>query len=183
MGNLYGTTNEGPECSGVFQLVPSGSSWIEQTIYEFAGGSTGCHTVAGVVFDPSGNLYTASVFGGSGGGGAVVELTPVQHGFWTPTLLYSLIGNTGPLDALIIDEDGHLYGTTNADGFYRQGSVFKLTPNPNGSWTYTDLHDFTGGPDGAYPYGGLMRDNSGNLYGTAQYGGQNYYGVVFEITP
>jgi uncharacterized repeat protein (TIGR03803 family) len=181
-GNLYGTTNEGPQCGGVFQLVPSGSGWTENSIFSFNRGSTGCHTVAGVVFDQSGNLYTASSYGGSGGGGTVVELTPSQYGSWRPTLLYSFYGGTaGPTAALIVGPTGDLYGTTNGDGTLHEGSVFRLTPHPNGSWTYTDLHDFMGG-DGASP-NGLVRDRNGNFYGTTENGGQYGRGVVFEITP
>ena len=46
------------------------------------------------------------------------------------------------------------------------GLVFKLTPSSNG-WIYTDLHDFTGGDDGCYPWEGVALDGQGNLYGTA----------------
>ena len=49
--------------------------------------------------------------------------------------------------------------------------------------TYTILHNFTGAGDGSYPYTGLTMDRGGNLYGTTNLGGQNGYGVVFEITP
>jgi hypothetical protein len=51
-----------------------------------------------------------------------------------------------------------------------------------GGWIYTDLHDFTGGSDGEYPYSNVIFDASGSLYGTAQ-GGANGQGVVWEITP
>jgi uncharacterized repeat protein (TIGR03803 family) len=38
--------------------------------------------------------------------------------------------------------------------------------------TYTALYTFTGGADGGYPaYGGLIADATGNLYGTATFGG------------
>ena len=58
----------------------------------------------------------------------------------------------------------------------------KLTPS-NGSWTYTELYDFTGGSDGAAPYSNLVMDASGNLYGTTSAGGANGDGTVFEFTP
>jgi uncharacterized repeat protein (TIGR03803 family) len=81
-----------------------------------------------------------------------------------------------------MDNVGNLYGTTSGDGAYQQGSVFKLTP-ANGQWTYTSLHDFTGGADGGTPYSTLVFDSNGKLYGTTNVGGANGYGVVFEITP
>jgi uncharacterized repeat protein (TIGR03803 family) len=37
--------------------------------------------------------------------------------------------------------------------------------------TYTVIHNFTGGGDGATPMAGLTIDAAGNLYGTANYGG------------
>ena len=61
------------------------------------------------------------------------------------------------------------------------GNVFKLTPS-GGGWTYSSLHDFTGGSDGAYPYSNVTFDAAGNLYGTASGGGRGV-GVVWEITP
>jgi uncharacterized repeat protein (TIGR03803 family) len=49
--------------------------------------------------------------------------------------------------------------------------------------TFTLLYNFTDGPDGAYPYAGLVRDAAGNLYGTTYYCNCNssYYGVVFKV--
>ena len=44
------------------------------------------------------------------------------------------------------------------------GAVFELSPHPDGSWTDTDLYDFTGEADGKYPAGGVVFDSSGNLY-------------------
>jgi uncharacterized repeat protein (TIGR03803 family) len=81
-----------------------------------------------------------------------------------------------------MDGAGNFYCTTRCDG-YGYGSVFKLTPTPQPPWTYTSLHDFTGGSDGKYPISNVVLDSSGNLYGTASAGGSQGYGVVWEITP
>ncbi|MGC2112196.1 MAG: choice-of-anchor tandem repeat GloVer-containing protein, partial [Candidatus Korobacteraceae bacterium] len=67
-------------------------------------------------------------------------------------------------------------------GAYGHGSVFKLTPG-EGGWTYTSLHDFTGGQDGTNPISTLIFDASGNLYGTASGGGAYRGGVIFQIAP
>ena len=82
---------------------------------------------------------------------------------------------------MTIDSAGNLYGTTVVDGANGYGAVFKLTHTQNG-WSYTSLHDFTNGDDGAYPYSSLVFDSAGNLYGTASAGGSNGLGVVFEIS-
>ena len=48
--------------------------------------------------------------------------------------------------------------------------------------SFTDLYNFTGGSDGAYPYAGLVRDSGGNLYGTTGSGGSSGFGVVFKLS-
>ena len=71
---------------------------------------------------------------------------------------------------------------TYSNGAFQSGNVFKLTRS-NGSWTYTDLYDFTGGSDGANPIGPLILDGNGTIFGTTANGGADGYGVAFEITP
>jgi uncharacterized repeat protein (TIGR03803 family) len=187
LGNLYGTTWTGGVYlyyGTVFELTPSKSGWMENTLYTFTGGSDGGNPVGGLIFDQSGNLYgTADVYG-SGNGGTVFELTPHPLGNWVFSLLYSLSGNGrgGPAGSLAMDAAGNLYGTTFTDGIYGWGSVFKLTPS-GGSWTYTALHDFTDGSDGGQPFGNVTFDAKGNLYGTTYVGGAYNAGVVWEITP
>ena len=188
-GRLYGLANSGgPNGNGAaFQLAPSGSSWIESTIYAFPGqGQNGDNPAGGLIFDGSGNVYGATSDGGSNEGGTAFELTSQPNGNWTHTVLYNFVfsGTTtpGPLCGLIMDAAGNLYGTTFGDGAFGYGSVFRLTPS-GGSWTYTDLHDFTGGDDGRYPAGSVIFDQAGNLYGTTTGGGTFGYGVVFEIAP
>lgn len=187
-GNLYGTLSEGDFNDGlVFELTPSGSSWTQNNLYEFTGGADGGYPTAGVIRDGAGNLYGATEYGGTGGGGTVFELSHTD-GTWTETPLYSFSSGKGPVANLTMDAAGNLYGTTLGGGAYSEGNVFKLTPG-NGGWTYTSLHDFTGGSDGAAPQGTLVIDSAGNVYGTAYSGGlsgancRSYFcGVIFQIT-
>jgi uncharacterized repeat protein (TIGR03803 family) len=87
-----------------------------------------------------------------------------------------------PSAGLIFDALGNLYGTTSGGGTYGLGTVFKLTPGSSG-WVHTSLYDFTGGNDGAYPYGTVILDAGGNIYSTASQAGAYGRGVVFGITP
>lgn len=192
LGNVYGTTwVGGPSNNGtVYRLTYSGSGWTLATLYSFPNSADGSNPLGQVVFDAAGNLYGACQSGGSGGGGTVFELSP-SGGDWTYHVLYSFTGNgDGPIGTVLLDAAGNLYGTTHGEGAYGFGSIFKLT-RTNGQWTYTDLHDFTGGDDGANPVGGVSTDANGNLYGTTTYGGtqqgsfcqQQGCGVVWEIVP
>ena len=182
-GNLYGTTYYGGANGDgtVYQLTPSGSGWTENLLYSFQNGSDGENAAAGLIFDSSGNLYGGASAGGSGGGGTVFQLTP-SGGHWTLSVINSFTGSGGPASSLVSDASGNLYGTTVEDGAHGAGSVFKLTFS-GGGWTFTDLYDFTGGSDGANPFGGVTLDANGNLYGTTESGGTYGYGVIWEITP
>ncbi len=188
-GNLYGTTGQGGSSYGgtVFQMSPPGSGWTENLLYTFTGGSDGFVPEGGLLL-ASGKLIGTTTEGGAGGGGTAFDLTPGQGG-WGFNLIYSLTGPQyyGSEAALTMDVSGNLYGTTVAGGAYGYGSAFKLTPS-NGGWTYTSLHDFTGGSDGSYISGRLILDADGNLYGVADEGGYTGpcfrgCGIVFEITP
>jgi len=101
----------------------------------------------------------------------------------TFTLLHSFAGNEKdgayPYAGLISDGTGNLYGTTQYGGSFNYGVVFKV----NTSGKETVLHTFKGGvADGAYPFASLSRDATGNLYGTAAYGGSSGNGVVFKVS-
>jgi uncharacterized repeat protein (TIGR03803 family) len=191
-GNLYGMTSGGGDlscapgygCGVVFKLTPSGSGWTESGLYSFENGSDGAYPEGGVIFDTSGNLYGATTSGGSGGGGTVFELSPF-NGYWNFTLLASLVSNqqsAGSWSSLVMDKAGNLYGTSRAGGLYGEGTVFKLTPS-NGGWIFSILHNFYCATDGCGPYGSVVFDANGNMYGTTGGGGPSYAGTVWEITP
>ncbi len=171
LGNLYGTTG-----SAVYELTPGGDGWSETTLKSGVG-STG-----GVILDQSDNLYGTS-------DSVAFELSPTGNG-WTYTPLYTYGQDQGqiPINGLAMDTAGNLYGAGSQGGLYGYGAIFKLSP-AGGQWTYLSLHDFTGGSDGRYPYGQVILDANGNVYGTTLYGGNvsdcpgnNGCGVVFEIT-
>ena len=187
------------DCGTVFELSYSpGSGWTETVLHSFQNGMTAKYTdgfqpIGGLIMDADGNLYGTTWLGGSGLGGTVYELSPFANG-WTFTVLYSFtfdegLTGCGPVAPLTMDTAGNLYGTTQCDGVFDEGSVFKLTKADNG-WVYTSLHDFNDDDDGPYgPMSNVTIDTDGTLYGTATGGGiYNYLcgggcGVVWMIKP
>ena len=186
-GNLYGTADSnGANYDGtVFELTRSGSGWTENTLFSFAGGNRGAYPAAGLIFDPAGNLYGTTQFGGDGDG-TVFEMSPSGSG-WIFNQVYAFAGGsdwTVRSAPVLRDSAGNLYGTTfEVGGGANVGEVFELSPS-NGGWTYTVLHDFTDDHgDGGLPSGSLVMDAHGNLYGTTTTGGTYQLGTVWEITP
>jgi uncharacterized repeat protein (TIGR03803 family) len=108
---------------------------------------------------------------------AVGGIPPAQA--QTHISLHNFMGSDGknPYTDLVRDSAGNLYGTTGLGGASGQGVVFKLDP----TGTETVLYSFAEGPDGALPWAGLIRDSTGNLYGTTVTGGTSGYGVVFKV--
>ena len=209
-GSLYGTTFEGGSyfegcveygCGIVFQLRPPASickttlcPWTETILHTFLGnGEDGALPGYGsLTFDGSGNLYGTTIYGGGGSGeGSVYELTP-SHGSWTETILHGFnLSPDGslPYAGVIFDSSGNLYGTTIYEGYTGGncgesgcGVVYEITPAGD-VWAESILHAFQNSGDGETPFGGLVLDRAGNIYGTTEVGGSNGAGTVFQLTP
>ena len=207
-GNLYGTTAGGGAVGAgvVFKVDPAGH---ETVLHSFAGGPTdGSSPNFTLLRDRRGNLYGTTSSGGTStsgsacfgeGCGVVFKLDPSGK----ETVLYNFTGGADgalPTSGLSLDRAGNLYGTTAAGGnsssgapgcsfsFFAPGCgvLFKL----DRTGKETVLYAFTGGTDGALPYGGVVRDAAGNLYGTTTNGGDLTgpsgsfgEGVVYEVDP
>ena len=170
-GNLYGTTTAGGKSGQgtVFKLTRNADgSWTESVLYSLAGGGDGAAPSAAVTFNATGKLYGTTMSGGAFSAGTVFELAPNTDGSWTESVLYSFTGGSDGANpqGVIVDAAGNLYGATSGGGINGQGIVYRLVPNPNGSWAYTLLHSFEAGKDGSYPLQGkLTFDKAGNLFG------------------
>jgi len=214
-GNLYGTTfnggssgnclyGQGIGCGIVFQLKPKTTGkWTEHILHAFQGGSDGGNPNGSPIFDPAGNLYGATVQGGTGssdGCGTIFQLAPGSSG-WTESLVFTFCSSGGddgffPEPGLIQDSAGNIYGMTESGGAGFGGVAFKLTPG-SGQWTESVLNNFclinACTSLGAQPVAGLVFDAAGNLYGTTIAGGLTKFGcfggfppgcgVVFKLTP
>lgn len=190
-GNLYGTTFSGGSSlfyGTVFELTPgTGGTWTMTVLHSFENdGKDGTIPQAGLVFDASGNLYGTTSTGGHFNNGTVFKLAPASGG-WTETILYAFYGSndgSDPQGTLVFDAAGNLYGTTGGGGAHGSGTVFELAPTTSGAWHKTILHSFNSSSnDGNFPTAGLVRDASGNLYGTTFKGGTYGRGMVFELSP
>jgi uncharacterized repeat protein (TIGR03803 family) len=187
-GNLYGTTSYGGSSNSgtVFRIDSAGQETI---LYNFTGGADGGAALQGVVRDRAGNLYGSTYGGGinpyQGNGyqgcGVVYKLDTSGN----ETVLHTFTcgpGGGNPLSSVILDPAGNLYGTTiaggdrlGADG---KGVVYKVDPSANETVLYT----FAGGTDGAYPWGGLVGDSAGNIYGAAALDGEKQGGVIYKLS-
>ena len=187
-GNVYGATNNGGTYGygTAYELTPAGGgNWTEKILHNFSNGADGGNPESGLIFDAAGNLYGTTYVGGAYGYGTAFELTPVGGGTWNEKVLYSfgstLTGAAYPTSGLIFDAAGNLYGTTLQGGPAQGGSVFELSPAGGGNWTERDLHDFGSLSAGLFPYGGVVFDTTGNLYGTTSTGGTSNGGTVFKL--
>jgi len=185
-GNLYGTTFYGGAGKyGGLGIVRGGGSTSSKTRPGYAGRDRASASAA--------DKAKAPVEGGSQGGGTVFALIPNKNKTaWTYKVIYNFCSKPGcadganPIGALIMDKSGNLYGTTEFGG-YRAGTVFELKPNAaKTAWTEKVLYSFCSQAectDGTEPYGSLLMDSSGNLYGTTSEGGAHNGGTAFELTP
>ncbi len=189
-GNLFGTASFGGDfgcsptglgCGVIFKFnVTTGKLTV---LYHF-GKLPDAQNPSPMILarDEQGNFYGATDYGGSANSGAIFKLEPSGK----ETVLYSFLGGSGVPDGsgpngVILDSAGNLYGTTQngAPGNYGFGTVFKV----DSSGKETILHVFAGEPDGVNPMAGLVRDSSGNLYGTTLIGGTYGSGTVFKVDP
>jgi uncharacterized repeat protein (TIGR03803 family) len=196
-GNLYGTTSSGGADSygTVFSITPAGK---ETVLHSFTGPPDGASPAAGLT-EVNGILYGTTARGGGGpsgycflsrgylGCGTVFSIDTSGN----EKVLYEFIGGDGANpNAGLTNVDGMLYGTTAGGGGYNCtrnsecGTIFAVDTSGN----ETVVHDFSGSPDGAFPYAGLTYAN-GTLYGTTENGGSDACGdyrgcgTVFSVAP
>jgi uncharacterized repeat protein (TIGR03803 family) len=174
-GTLYGTTSSGgtPGFGVVFKLT---SANIETVLYSFTGKKDGANPLGALIQDSAGNVYGTASQGGTLQHGTIFKLntrvTKVLHGF------SNAVNGIYPYAAVIQDSAGNLYGTTAEGGTDGYGTVFKIDL----SGKETVLHSFSyANGDGGYPYGGVVMNQAGDLFGITLQGGSMGLGTVFKI--
>ena len=190
-GNVYGTLrgDVGFATDGIFELAHLPGVWAYSVLYAGWAGP-------GLLMDDHVNLYGAMGPGDYQGAGAIGEISSVS-GDWVYTQLYGFCnqyscpdGSVPPAPP-IWDGKGNMFGATTWGGVYKGcwmwtegcGTVYEMTPNGDGTWTYHVLHRFleNNPKDGQQPYSGLVMDKSGSFYGATWVGGAYDHGTVFKL--
>jgi uncharacterized repeat protein (TIGR03803 family) len=171
-------------------FILAGGAWAagkETVLYSFNGVSDGGFPRGAVIFDKAGNLYGEAGYCNIGQDSAWGDIFKLKRNkkAWTMKVLYAFSGSGdgGCPTAVTLDDAGNLYGTTIVGGSSGadDGVVFSLTRSQH--WTESVYYEFLGEDDGFSPAGPLLRDHAGNLYGTAEGGQYEGYGVVYELSP
>jgi uncharacterized repeat protein (TIGR03803 family) len=195
-GNLYGTTyyggnpNFGSGPGTVFEINSSGA---ESILYSFTEQPNGTNPYSGLIRDAAGNLYGATVYGGSGscnngflpGCGIVFKVDPSGN----ETVLYNFTGGTDGQypGSLIMDAAGNLYGKAVYNTY---GEVFKIDTAGNFSILYNGsfaalIESIILGPSGSF-YGTATGGNSscsggcGSVFQLAQDSSGNWRGKILH---
>jgi len=138
---------------------------------------SGVPTVAGTTSVPVGATNPA----GTGTADLIIIVAPTAPVITTAfKSIYSFAAGAGanPAAGVIQGSDGNFYGTTQSAGSNSDGSVLQVTPSGSGTTIASLAFAATGG----YPQGQLLEANDGSLYGTAQSGGSDGEGTVYQLS-
>ncbi len=171
-GNFYGTMSGG---GIIFKITPEGTY---TTVHTFTGGLDGGGLGGGLLQGPDGNFYGTSPGGGApsnfcpAGCGMVFKMTPAG----TVTPVYSFCPQNycpdgrAPEGTLAEGTDGKFYGTAEGGGLYKEGTIFRVSPDGD----FTLLYTF---PQELFPHpAGLTLATDGNFYGISG-------AMMYRVTP
>jgi uncharacterized repeat protein (TIGR03803 family) len=179
-GNIFGTTYQGGAYGygAVYELTSNGTGgYTESILYSFCPASPSCTdgqypAFGSVLFDTAGNLYGTTYLGGANGFGVVFKLSP-SGSTWNYSVVYSfgaVPDAQNPVNGLVMDGSGNIYGTAYNGGGGDNGAVFELSPNGSGGWTEQVAQPINS------LFGGLAVNSNGDLFGTTAT-------TVFELEP
>ncbi len=179
---VYGTTYAGGAHNDgtVFEFSASGTYIVLYSFGSFSG--DGLFPNAGVIFDKRGNLFGTTSLGGTNGVGTVYAVNPSSG---KEQILHNFSATNGdgvqPYAGVVFDStQSHLYGTTPSGCAFDEGTVYQVSLP---GLQEVVLYNFTGGADGSVPFGNVILDSKGSIYGTASQGGRFTFGTVWRLTP
>jgi len=198
LGALVGVTQAGGDVSGRNQcdcgvaytlMAPTrGGPWQESVAHTYLGRPDGDTPTGALATDADGALYGTTLQGGSGdcvdhvahevtGCGTVFRLS-YSGSVWSQTILYNFQPDEGnfPTNSVAFGPDGALYGSAGPD-------LFRLGVDQSGNWQKSTLFSFPRGKAGAVAAGGLIFDESGNIYGATDSTGLYGHATIFKLAP
>ena len=183
---MGGSANHG----NIFRLSPPvapSKTWTESVLLNFTGAPDGDGPLGDLLVQANGTVLGTTSAGGASNNGAVFSFVPSPTGTATQDkILFSFDGNlTGgrPQVGVVTDGNGNFFGTTETNGQFNNGVVFKITPAtaPGTAATETTIFEFNLA-NGAQPVGSLVL-SGGSLFGVTFTGGAFNQGIAFQLTP
>jgi hypothetical protein len=193
----------GNDCGAIFSLTPptsDGGAWTQTRLYTFSLGPDGAVPEGPLTMDDQGALYGTAERGGIGcstfpGCGTVFRLAPssIASQPWSFSVLYRFqsAGGQLPINGVIFDKSGNLYGSAFLDYGSGKSLVFKLTPPSGaGEWKESVLYRFYP-TSNCYSSGPLAVDANGAVYGVFSAYASPWFSTcndtaseyVFRLTP
>ncbi|MEO1263586.1 MAG: choice-of-anchor tandem repeat GloVer-containing protein [Bacteroidota bacterium] len=175
-GMLYGVSNSGGNSfyGTIYKVALDGTGF--EVVHHFDD-LNGARPYAAPIEGSDGKLYGTTTVGGNNTVGVIYSIDTNGSNF---SILHHFSSTEGefPFGVLLEASDGSLYGMTNGGGSFEYGTLFKINKDGTG---FVSLHSFDNYTEGRNPYGGLIEDTTGALYGTLWAGGPELGGSVFKI--
>ncbi len=183
-GDVFGTA-QGPQGNAnggsIWEYNASNQTLSALVLFQYAG-FDGANPYGGLISDGNGNFWGTAYNGGFDGDGDVWKY---HLGDSTITDLADFNGTTSggnPQGGIAMDSAGDLFGTSQGNiNNPAYSNIWELSAN---SSSIDTLYDFPGHTPyfyGGSPVGPVILDSSGDLFGTAEFGGATNQGEVFEI--
>lgn len=179
-GKLYGLTQSGwsnNDYGTLYEFDPATDIYTKLHNFEW---NTGIDPVGRLKQASNGKLYGMTSDGGEGPSEGVLFEYDISTNSYERKLSFGLsINGANPYGNVIQASNGLLYGTLLNGGVNGGGFLFEFNPLTK-TFTNKVEFDFT---NGAWPRCNLIQSSNGKIYGTTNYGGANYNGVLFEYDP
>lgn len=124
-GNFYGTTSAGGSANGgvIYKITPQGTLTV---LFNFDSThvANGYQAFAGLVAGTDGNLYGATVFGGSGGNGTLYKIT--TSGTYSVLTNFDTTHGAGAYATAMQHTSGKIFGLTGRGGAAGKGVAYSL---------------------------------------------------------
>ncbi len=172
-GKFYGMTyNGGTSNLGVlFEYDYSTNTYTKKI--DFNGTANGAYPYGRLVKTSSGKIFGVTSYGGVSNKGTLFEYNPATNTLTKRADFSSSVGSN-PFDGLVEANNNLLYGVATVDG-----SLYEFNPTTY-ALTRKVTFDFSNPANGTFPYGILIKNTNGKLYGMASGGGATNNGILFE---